>query len=235
MRTNSLKLLETYLLEKYPFNIITPSPRGEWVKSTTYTALGLLCGDRKLLATVHAERFPLFCYTKYKAQGILCFEWDNGSWYIDILHWYHMIMVITRLYCCIIIPPASTKLKGGILVSPCPSVHLSVCPSVRLSVCGQNRVRSVSSTILIGSISYLHILSSNFRRCVACNARFNIFINLKFWRIFLIRDFDFVFFWLGIQYDSMVWVIMRRRGVYSEGRHSSCSSLVFFLDISGIF
>ena len=45
---------------------------------------------------------------------------------------------------------------------------------VRLSICGQNRVRSVSSTILIGSISYLHILSSNFRRCVACNARFKI-------------------------------------------------------------
>ena len=45
---------------------------------------------------------------------------------------------------------------------------------VRLSVCGHNRVRSVSSTILIGSISYLHILSSNLRRCVACNARFKI-------------------------------------------------------------
>ena len=43
---------------------------------------------------------------------------------------------------------------------------------VRLYVCGQNRVRSVSSTILIGSISFLHILSSNFRRCVACNVPF---------------------------------------------------------------
>ena len=53
-------------------------------------------------------------------------------------------------------------------------VHLSVCLSVRLSVCGQNRVRSVSSTILIGSISYVHILSSNFRRCVACKACFEI-------------------------------------------------------------
>ena len=53
--------------------------------------------------------------------------------------------------------------KGGILVSP--------CPSVRLPVCGQDRGRSVSSTILIGSISYLHILSNNFRGCVACNAR----------------------------------------------------------------
>ena len=46
--------------------------------------------------------------------------------------------------------------------------------SPKMSVCGQNRVRSVSSTILIGSISYLHMLSSNFRRCVACNARFKI-------------------------------------------------------------
>ena len=42
----------------------------------------------------------------------------------------------------------STKLKGGILVSPCPSV----CPSVRLSVCGQNPVRSVSSIIFARSI-----------------------------------------------------------------------------------
>ena len=72
--------------------------------------------------------------------------------------------------------PASTKLKGGytgITLSVCP-LRLSVCPIVRLSVCGQNRVRSVSSTILFGSISYLHILSSNLCRCVACNARFKI-------------------------------------------------------------
>ena len=69
----------------------------------------------------------------------------------------------------LIIPPASTKLKGGYT-----GITLSVCPSVRLSVCGQNRVRSVSSRILIGSILYLHILSSNFRRCVVCNAHFKI-------------------------------------------------------------
>ena len=52
---------------------------------------------------------------------------------------------------------------------------LQRCPSVRLSACGQNRVRFVSSTIFIGSISYLHILSSNFRRRVACNARYKIY------------------------------------------------------------
>ena len=93
-------------------------------------------------------------------------------------------------------PPLQRSWKGGILVSPCPSVRLWT-----------ESLRSVSSTILIGSISYLHILSSTFRRCVACNARFK---NLKFWRIFKLCNFDFVFFWLGIQYDSMVWVIMRR-------------------------
>ena len=52
--------------------------------------------------------------------------------------------------------------RGGILVSPCPSVHPSVCPSV------------LSSTILIESISYLYILSSNFRRCVVYNFCFKI-------------------------------------------------------------
>ena len=67
------------------------------------------------------------------------------------------------------IPPLN-KVEGGILVSPCPSVH----PSVRLSVCGQNGVHSVSSTILAGSISYSHILSSNFRRCVTCKVLFKI-------------------------------------------------------------
>ena len=45
----------------------------------------------------------------------------------------------------------------------------SVRPSVGLSVCGHNHVCFVSSTILDGSISYLHIISSNFRRCVPCN------------------------------------------------------------------
>ena len=39
-----------------------------------------------------------------------------------------------------------------------------VCPSV----CPASSVRSVAPTVLVGSISYLHILSSNFRRCVAC-------------------------------------------------------------------
>ena len=74
-----------------------------------------------------------------------------------LLHRSH-IHIFTLVF---ISPPASTKLKGGILVSPCPQ---SGCPSV----CGRNRVCSVSSTILAESIAFLHVLSTNFKRCVSC-------------------------------------------------------------------
>ena len=51
------------------------------------------------------------------------------------------------------------------------SVRSSVRPSIRPA----SRVRSVAPTGLVGSISYLYILSSNFRRCVA------IFLKLLNW------------------------------------------------------
>ena len=54
-----------------------------------------------------------------------------------------------------------------------PSLHLSICPSVHPA----SHVRSVVPTVLIGSSSYLYILSSNFRRCVACKVACKI---LKF-------------------------------------------------------
>ena len=39
------------------------------------------------------------------------------------------------------------------------------------------------------------------------------FQNWNFWHFFLICSFDFVLFWLGIWCESLVWVIMGRRGV----------------------
>ena len=62
---------------------------------------------------------------------------------------------------------------------------------VRLSICGQNRVRSVSSTILAGSIhictSYQTTLRgvSHVKVIVKCQT-------LNFWQIFGICNFDFV-------------------------------------------
>ena len=49
------------------------------------------------------------------------------------------------------------------------------------------------------------------------------FQNVNFWQIFEICNFDFVLFWLGIQYESKVWIIKGRRRVFSECRRSSCS------------
>ena len=136
-----------------------------------------------------------------------------------------VIMIVSILWwvlwCCItfrslkaaclniVIPPAQRSCwggGGGILVSLRPS---SVRPSVRPA----SRVRSVAPTVLVGSISYLYILSSNFRRCVACllqNCKICIFGNLFKICNF---DFDFVLFWLGIWCESLVWVIMGRRRV----------------------
>ena len=122
------------------------------------------------------------------------------------------------------IPHASTKLKRGYT-------------GFTLSVCGQNCVCSVSSTILMRSISYLYILSSNVRRCVACNVSKCTSNIWNFGEFFKCCNFDFVFFWLGIQYDSMVWVIMRWRVVSSERRRSSCSSYIWYkwsLSLEGV-
>ena len=41
--------------------------------------------------------------------------------------------------------------------------YIGFTPSVRPSLCPASRVRSVAPTVLDGSISYLYILSSNFR------------------------------------------------------------------------
>ena len=75
----------------------------------------------------------------------------------------------------------------------------------------ENCVRSVASTVLDGFFSYLVQMITSMRRCVACH---------DLWPS---RSFDFVLIW-GIQHDSIVWVIMRRRGVSSERTRSSCSS-----------
>ena len=39
------------------------------------------------------------------------------------------------------------------------------------------------------------------------------FQNLDFWQYFKICSFDFVLFWLGIWFESLVWVIKGQRGV----------------------
>ena len=108
----------------------------------------------------------------------------------------------------IIIPPLQRSWKGGILVSPCPSVrpsvHLSICPSVDRIVSALC-LQQYSSDPFHICTSY-HATSKSMPRVKFVSQ----FKNLKFWQIRPICNFHFVFFWLGIQYDSMTWVIMRR-------------------------
>ena len=89
----------------------------------------------------------------------------------------------------------------------------SVRPSVRPSrVRPASRVRSVASTVLVGSISYLCINKAT-SKGVSRAKYLAKFWNLKFWQFFKICNFDFVLFWLGIWCESLVWVIMGRRRV----------------------
>ena len=68
-----------------------------------------------------------------------------------------------------------------------------VIPGVCLSVCQSlDRIRSVSSTILAGSISYLHILLTNFREWVMC------------WVLWKIPKFEF----LAISLNLHLWLCL---------------------------
>ena len=68
------------------------------------------------------------------------------------------------------------------LLQPSGKGYTGFALSVHLPVCGQNHVCSASSTIPDESSSYLHIfLSSNFRRCVACQ----FFLKSKIWILIL--------------------------------------------------
>ena len=101
--------------------------------------------------------------------------------------------------------------------------------SVRPSVRPASRVRSVAPTVLVGSISYLHILSSNFRRCVVCKF-FGKISKFKFFAIF-----QNLYLWLCLVLTwELMWITSMGNhgasGGISERRRSSCSSFNFFLD-----
>ena len=63
-------------------------------------------------------------------------------------------------------------------------IMISLSPSIRPNVRPASRVRSVAPAVLVGSILYLYILSSNFIRCVACKVSCKISI-FEFLAIFL--------------------------------------------------
>ena len=130
--------------------------------------------------------------------------WCIGTIYHETIHFIcFMLPWVLHAGYPIYYTPSTTKLLG---VYWFHSVRPSVPRPYR--VCPPSYVRSVAPTVLVGSISYLHILSSNFRRCVPCQVSCKIYGNfLKY------VSFNIVLFWLGIWCESLVWVITGRRGV----------------------
>ena len=110
--------------------------------------------------------FSIILRLLYMCVCLICIKYKCKKvfWY-----WNHLWLLnkINSKPNFFIMPPTQRSWRG-VLVSPCPSFRTDgrVRPSVCLSICGQNHICSVSSTILAGSMLYLHILSSNFRRCV---------------------------------------------------------------------
>ena len=101
----------------------------------------------------------------YSMHITVLLQYYSAESYLLCLWWFIHIKrgaLVLQLY------PRTTKLLGGVLVSIRPSVRPSVHPSVRPASC----VRSVASRVLVGSISYLYILSSNTRSCVNANILF---------------------------------------------------------------
>ena len=78
---------------------------------------------------------------------MLWFISSMNSWFQQtLLTQPHLIFIGKGMlfYICELLYPRPTKLEGGILDSPCPSVRLSVRPSVRPSVCRRHGFRSIS-------------------------------------------------------------------------------------------
>ena len=104
--------------------------------------------------------FHLVCLSETAINGSVVLGADESPWPCGTPSWY------TPLSWTILSEENNLHLFLSQLI--CVFSKMSVPLSVPLSVCGQNLVRSVSSTIPGRSISYLYILSTNFRRCVAC-------------------------------------------------------------------
>ena len=123
----------------------------------------------------------------------------------------------TGVLVVLVIPPVSTKLKGG-YTGFTSFVHLRL--SVRLW-------KNVSTLYLPQNwldpfdICTLYQANSEGVLPVRIIAKFQIW---NFWQIFGICNFDFVFLWHLIWCESLVWVYIMGGGVISECRGFSCSS-----------
>ena len=136
-----------------------------------------------------------------------------------------MFIGVAEFYCVLTIAKEILSLLGesvqfpSSLQPPQVSKKISICPSVCVSVCGQNHVCSVSSTILARSILYLHILSTNFRRCVAL---WVLLKTLKFEFLLIALNLHLLFFLVHMWHDDVIkWKHFPRYWPFVRGIHWS--------------
>ena len=99
--------------------------------------------------------------------------------------------------------PSHNEVVGGYIgftPSVCPSVHPSRIPCALCSAYSSGWIHIYTS----------YQATSEDVSCVKFLAKFK---NLNFWQFFLNCNFHFVFFWLGIWCESLVWIIMGQQGV----------------------
>ena len=122
-------------------------------------------------------------YTSTQIKGMSFFkhpEWLEASRLLLSSYLRPIWEWLCRVFICKY-TPLQRSWWGYIGFTPpvCLSVRLSVHPFVHPA----SRFRSVTPTVLAGSISYLYILFSNFRRCVAPKFSCKI-VTIKFLAIF---------------------------------------------------
>ena len=110
----------------------------------------------------------IFCWLWQQAMVISNTVIRHCDWWIHSTNpglTTKQVSVMPYLY-----PPHKVVVGGYIGFYTHRTLRPSVCPSILClsRIRPASRVRSVASTVLVGSISYSYILSSNFSRCVTC-------------------------------------------------------------------
>ena len=172
--------------EQFSTNIILSG----WKKSceTLYYLRGLTCKLSTILPNVYMHGFLYFNSSQFEFNfffqiNVIATLAEQIQYSVLVVLQYNHWIVHMVCICCYF-TPHTVKLLGG-YIGFTPSVRPSVCPSICPSVCPTCRARSVAPTVLVGSIWYLCLLSSNFRRLsVTCKVSCKI-SKLEFLAIFL--------------------------------------------------
>ena len=155
-----------------------------------------------------SEPVLVHCSTTFWNLWVVSFNW---------ISWFTYCVILGNLLY------NNNEVVGGYYIGFTPSIRPSVCPCVRPA----SRVRSVAPTVLVGSIWYLHILSSNFSKCVMCK------VSCKIGKFEFLAIFQNLQLWLCLVLTwDLMWITSMGNhggggGGISERRRSSCSGLIW--------